>query len=336
MQSQLCKLIDHIQQKKILIIGDMVADVYLHGEIERISREAPVLVLQYAKEQIIPGGATNVVHNAATMGGKVWPIGLLDHAKEGTYLRKMLAEKGVVTDGFISEEGRPTVTKTRIIAGGQATVSQQVVRIDRGDTRPILASTEQAILDYLKDVLSKMDGVVMSDYGSGTITPRIRDYILTECRARGIVSIVDSRYDIASFKHVHYVKQNEAEASAATGIDIKDEATLLAAGEMLLRVLEADGVLISRGADGMSLFLRSGEVHHIPVTNVSEVFDVSGAGDTVVAVMILALAAGEDPLLAAQAANLAAGIAVRKMGTATVSADELRKAAGDHYDCKQK
>lgn len=335
MQTRLCKLIDNIQQKKILIIGDMVADVYLHGDIERISREAPVLVLQYNKERIIPGGATNVVHNTATMGGRVWPIGLLDHGKEGTYLREMLAAKGVVVDGFFAEEGRPTVTKTRIIAGGQATVSQQVVRIDRGLAEPILASTEQTILDYLKDVLPEMDGVVMSDYGSGTITSQIREYILAECRARGIVSIVDSRYDIRGFKHVHYVKQNEAEASAATGIHIKDEPTLLAAGDKLLRELEADGVLISRGADGMSLFLADGAVHHIPVTNVSEVFDVSGAGDTVVAVMILALAAGEDPLLAAQASNLAAGIAVRKLGTATVSADELRKAAGDHYDSRQ-
>ncbi|MBQ1249377.1 MAG: carbohydrate kinase [Selenomonadales bacterium] len=331
MQSQLNRLIDNIQQKKILIIGDMVADVYLHGEIERISREAPVLVLQYDKERIIPGGATNVVHNAATMGGKVWPIGLLDHGKEGTYLREMLAKKGVVVDGFLSEEGRPTVTKTRIIAGGQATVSQQVVRIDRGSTKPIQADTEQAILAYLADVLPEMDGVVMSDYGSGTITPNVRDYILAECRKLGIVSIVDSRYDIASYKHVHYVKQNEAEASDATGIAIKDEETLLKAGAMLLEMIEADGILISRGADGMSLFLADGAVHHIPVTNVSEVFDVSGAGDTVVAVMILALAAGEEPLLAAQAANLAAGIAVRKLGTATVSADELRKAARDYY-----
>ena len=171
----------------------------------------------------------------------------------------------------------------------------------------------------------------MSDYGSGTITPKVRDYILAECRSRGIVSIVDSRYDIGSYKHVHYVKQNEAEASDATGIAIKDEQTLLKAGAVLLEKIEADGILISRGADGMSLFLADGDVHHIPVTNVSEVFDVSGAGDTVVAVMILALAAGEDPLLAAQAANLAAGIAVRKLGTATVSADELRKAARDYY-----
>ena len=146
MQSQLNQLIDNIQQKKILIIGDMVADVYLHGEIERISREAPVLVLQYDKERIIPGGAMNVVHNAATMGGKVWPIGLLDHGKEGTYLREMLAEKGVVVDGFLSEEGRPTVTKTRIIAGGQATVSQQVVRIDRGSTAPALRSDSSSLM----------------------------------------------------------------------------------------------------------------------------------------------------------------------------------------------
>lgn len=333
MQSRLSKLIDNLQQKKVLIIGDMVADIYLYGEIERISREAPVLILQYDKEKIIPGGATNVVHNAATMGGKIWAVGLLAHEAAGDELRRTLAAKGVITDGFIAEEGRPTVTKTRIIAGGQATVSQQVVRIDRSDTRPILPETEQRILDYLAEVLPQMDGVVMSDYGSGTITPRIRDYIIATCRKRGIVSIVDSRYDIASFRRVHYVKQNEAEASEATGIHIKDDASLLAAGEKLLAMMDADGILISRGADGMSLFEASGAVHHIPVTNVSEVFDVSGAGDTVVAVMILALAAGEKPHLAATAANLAAGIAVRKLGTATVSADELKTAVRDYYDC---
>lgn len=332
MQSKLSSLIDRLQQKKVLIIGDMVADIYLYGEIERISREAPVLILQYDKEKIIPGGATNVVHNAATMGGKIWAVGLLAHEKAGDELRRILAAKGVVTDGFIAEKGRPTVTKTRIIAGGQATVSQQVVRIDRSDTRPILPETEDAILDYLAEILPQMDGVVMSDYGSGTITARIRDYIIRECRARGIVSIVDSRYDIASFRRVHYVKQNEAEASQATGIDIRDEASLLAAGEKLLTMMDADGILISRGADGMSLFEVDGSVHHIPVTNVSEVFDVSGAGDTVVAVMILALAAGEDAHLAASAANLAAGIAVRKLGTATVSAEELQRAVRDYYD----
>ncbi len=331
MRSRLNRSIDHIQQKRILIIGDMVADIYLHGEIERISREAPVLVLRYDKESIIPGGAANVVHNAATLGGKVWPVGLLDHDKEGTYLREKLAEKGVVVDGFLTEEGRPTVTKTRIIAGGQATVSQQIVRIDRESKKPIQADTEQAILSYLADVLSEMDGVIMSDYGSGTITPRIRDYILDECRVRGIISIADSRYDIGSYKRVHYVKQNEAEASEATGISIQDGTSLLAAGAMLLERIEADGILITRGADGMSLFLAGGAVHHIPATNVSEVFDVSGAGDTVAAVMILMLAAGEEPLLAAQAANLAAGIVVRKHGTATVSADELRKAVRDYY-----
>lgn len=333
MQSRLNNLIDRLQQKKILIIGDMVADIYLYGEIERISREAPVLILQYDREKIIPGGATNVVHNAATMGGKVWAVGLLAHEQAGDELRRILSAKGVVTDGFIAEEGRATVTKTRIIAGGQATVSQQVVRIDRSDTRPILSETEERILAYLQDVLPQMDGVVMSDYGSGTITPRIRDYIIGECRRRNIVSMVDSRYDIASFCRVHYVKQNEAEASEATGIDIKDEESLLAAGAKLLAMMEADGILISRGADGMSLFEADGRVHHIPVTNVSEVFDVSGAGDTVVAVMILALAAGEEAALAALAANLAAGIAVRKLGTATVSADELRKTVRDYYDC---
>lgn len=333
MQSMLNNLIDKIKDKKILIIGDMVADIYLYGKIERISREAPVLILQYDQEKIIPGGAANVVHNAATMGGKVWAVGLLAHENAGDALRGTLAAKGVVTDGFIAEEDRPTVTKTRIIAGGQATVSQQVVRIDRSDTRPILPETEEQILLYLSEVLPQMDGVVLSDYGSGTITPRIRDYIITTCRERDIVSIVDSRYDIASFRRVHYVKQNEAEASEATGIEIKDEATLLAAGEKLLSLIDADGILISRGADGMSLFEACGAVHHIPVTNVSEVFDVSGAGDTVVAVMILALAAGEKPHLAATIANLAAGIAVRKLGTATVSAEELQMAVRDYYDC---
>lgn len=336
LNTQLIEVLDQFYQKKIVVIGDMVADVYLQGKISRISREAPVLVLEHASEKIVPGGAANVVHNTATLGGQVYAVGVVGQDNAGIGLVDALQRSGVLTDGLVYDSERPTVTKTRVIAGGLATVSQQVVRIDRESKAPVSSQTEQLLLNYVKNVLEQVDGVVMSDYGSGTISATIRQYIIDRCRQRNIPCIVDSRYDILKFTGVDYVKQNESEAAAAANLDTLDEENLLSAGTFLLEKLQANGVLITRGSEGMTLFEKNGAIHHIPVSNRSEVFDVSGAGDTAVAAMILALAANGSPIIAARLANFAAGIAVKKLGTATVTIQELKKAIGESYDhCTQ-
>lgn len=324
MDKSFLDIIDKMQGSEILILGDMIADIYLEGTISRISREAPVLVLEQASEKVVAGGAANVVNNAATLGGVVHAAGLLGDDNGADGLEGILAARSVDTKGFIRDKDRPTISKTRVIAGGRTTVSQQVVRIDKESKAPMKPEYEAEIGKYLDEVLPRVKGVVLSDYGSGTITEGLKNQILGYSQKNGIPVIVDSRYDIWRFKSVDYIKQNDAELAAAVGRELDSEADLVAAGKELLSKMSAKGVLITRGEDGMTLFGADGSVNNIPVSDKSEVFDVSGAGDTCVATVMLALAAGVEPLAAATISNIASGIAVRKMGTSTVSAQELR------------
>lgn len=255
-----------MQGRDILVIGDMVADIYLDGRISRISREAPVLVLEQAGEKIVAGGAANVVNNIATLGGAVHAVGLVGRDESADGLRA-----------------------------------------------------------YIESVLSTVEGVVISDYGSGTVTEGLQTLLIDYCRAKGIPSIVDSRYAVRRFSGIGYVKQNDAELAAAVGRELATTEDIIRAAEELREELHAKGVLVTRGELGMVL-VESGAVHEIPVSDKSEVFDVSGAGDTCVATVILALAAGAEPALAARLSNIASGIAVRKLGTSTVSVRELAEA----------
>ena len=326
MKKELDPIMEERQGRNILVIGDMVADIYLDGRISRISREAPVLVLEQAGEKVVAGGAANVVNNAATLGGNVFAVGLLglDNAAKG--LKQELEKNGANTTGLFCDEKRPTISKTRVIAGGRATVSQQIVRIDKESKEPMAPAFESELMQYIKQLLPKVQGVVISDYGSGTVTPKIQHQLISWCRHHDIPSMVDSRYDIHRFKDIGYVKQNDAELAAAVGRELPTEEDIFEAGQELLQELSADGVLVTRGEDGMVLLEKDGSIHNIPVSDKSEVFDVSGAGDTCVATVILALAAGVEPARAAELSNIASGIAVRKLGTATVSAEELRQA----------
>ena len=336
MKQRLLDAVRCMRGKRILVVGDMVADVYLYGVISRISREAPVLVLEEAEERIVAGGAANVAHNAATLGGRVTALGVLGDDKIGRGLAALLDAKGVQTDGLVFDEARPTVTKTRVIAGGAATVSQQVVRIDREPKEPLAPETEARLVARLEALLPEADGVALSDYGSGALTPRVAQAIFSHCRARGVPTIVDSRYHIASFAGADYVKQNDAEIAATVGFALDTPAQLEKAGRMLLGQMQAQGVLVTRGGDGMVLFEANGAADYIPVTDRSEVFDVSGAGDTCVAAMLLGLAAGVAPADAARVSNFASGVAVRKFGTAAVTAEELAKAIGADSDADSK
>ena len=368
--------IEKLSGQPVLVLGDMIADIYLYGTIARISREAPVMVLEQSTEKIVAGGAANVINNGATLGGRIFAAGLVgdDNAAKG--LSGILQEKSVDVSGFIKDANRSTISKTRIVAGGRTTVSQQIVRVDKESKEPMGKAQEQQLEEYLKQVLPQVKGVVLSDYGSGTITDKLLGQIFAYCQEHNIPTIVDSRYDILRFKTVDYIKQNDAELSAAIGRDLATEEELVQGGCELLLKMSAKGALITRGEDGMSLFqiispqeaadyLKSQEVSgsgdfgqfregltvklvvkrqtgrlsvvqelisyqdrdilvsHIPVTDKSEVYDVSGAGDTCVAIVILGLAAGLEPLLASQLSNEASGIAVRKMGTSVVYAQEL-------------
>jgi rfaE bifunctional protein kinase chain/domain len=326
--SGMTKIIDRFAGQPLLVIGDVIADIYLEGRISRISREAPVLVLEQAGEIMVPGGAANVIHNAAVLGGKIIAGGVVGADQQGEALVRLLQAKQIHTDGLFTDGTRPTITKTRIIAGGIAAVTQQVVRIDREPKSPVASPTEACLLKFIETWLPQVKGVILSDYGYQNITPEIRKQTISRCRSNGIPCIVDSRYDILSYKGTTLVKQNELELAAAVGYPLVDEPTLRRAGRELLTALEAETVLITRGPEGITMFERDGTVTQIPVTNANEVFDVSGAGDTVVAVMMLAVAAGATRLEAARLANYAAGVVVRKLGTATLTQTELQQAVG--------
>ena len=278
---------------------------------------------------IIAGGAANVVHNCATLGGSVTAVGLVGDDRQADGICAVLENAGVDTTGLLRDAERPTISKTRIIAGGRATVSQQIVRLDRESHAPMSRAMESAMLRYLDGVLPETDGIVLSDYGAGTITEAVKGKLIGYAREHDIPSIVDSRYGIHRFSGIGYVKQNDAELAAAVGRKLPDAPAIYAAGRELLEELGADGVLVTRGELGMVLVEKDGSVSDIPVTDKSEVYDVSGAGDTCVATVILALAAGIAPESAARLSNYASGIAVRKLGTATVSAEELKKAVGE-------
>ena len=314
-----------MQSRSILVIGDMVADIYLDGRISRISREAPVLVLEQAGERVGAGGAAPVVNNIATLGGKVHAVGLVGRDKSADGLREILAANGADVRGLIADDSRPTISKTRIIAGGRATVSQQIVRIDRESKAPMAPAVEAELRAYIKSILPTVEGVVISDYGSGTVTEGLQSLLVDYCQTKGIPSIVDSRYAVRRFSGIGYVKQNDAEIAAAMGRELVTTEDIVAAAEELRQELAAKGVLVTRGELGMVL-VEHGAVHEIPVSDKSEVFDVSGAGDTCVAAVILALAAGIAPATAARLSNIASGIAVRKLGTSTVSVRELAEA----------
>lgn len=312
-----------IRGKKILIVGDMVADVYVDGRISRISREAPVLVLEEAGERIVAGGAANVVANVASMGGEVFAVGVLGDDKNAESLRKILGDNGVHLEGLVLDKTRPTISKTRIIAGGRATVNQQIVRIDRESKEPLSKKMEAALISKLDKILPNVDGIILSDYGAGTITDAVKKLVIQYSGQNKIPSIVDSRYNVGGFSGIGFAKQNDSELANFVGHAVNDMTSLISAGSELLSKLNAHGVLITRGELGMSLFERGGAVHHIPVSDKSEVFDVSGAGDTCVAAFMLSITAGLTPAVAARVANYASGIAVRKMGTATVNIVEL-------------
>jgi D-glycero-beta-D-manno-heptose-7-phosphate kinase len=328
-KSQLKQYIPQFNKQKIMVIGDLIADVYLEGKISRISREAPVLILREREQHTVPGGAANAVHNVQSLGGQVCMVGIIGRDADGEKLRHVLSECGIGVTGVFIDETRPTTTKTRIMAGGQATVKQQVVRIDRESDEKLAQQYENKIIQYIQDHWHNIDGVILSDYGYGVITPKvIQTVVELQSKAKKKVS-VDSRYSLLSYQGVTIATPNEAEAGEVYGMEIVNKETLEYVGSKLLTDMNADAILVTRGGEGMTLFEKEGKITYIPVTNKHEVFDVTGAGDTVVACLTLALSAGAPSVEAAALSNYAAGLVVRKQGTATVSQQELAKVLGE-------
>jgi rfaE bifunctional protein kinase chain/domain len=277
---------------------------------------------------VAPGGALNPAVNARTLGAEVYLAGVIGADDPGKRLRAQLGALGVHMEGLLTEPGRPTSTKTRVLAGDTQLVQQQIVRIDQIDTSELEAETKQGIIAYLRDTIPLVDAVMISDYENGVINPDV----LRAALPQGKIVVADSHGDLARFQGVTALTPNQPEAEASLGWEISDGPSLNRAGEKLLAMTSAEAVLITRGSQGMSLFTRDGEPFHLPASNRTEVADPTGAGDTVAATFTLALAATAgvpQPSRyrdAAILANLAAGLVVQRLGCATNTPAELAAA----------
>ena len=314
------EILTKFEDSCILVIGDIMVDEFIRGKVSRISPEAPVPVVEVESESLQLGGATNVVNNIHSLEGKVLVCGAVGDDEMGRRVISNLTQLGIDTDGVIVESEKRTTVKTRVIAH-----NQQVVRYDRENISDIRLGTLEKIISYLKKNLSELDAVILSDYGKGVISEQLIREVLHIARKNGKIISVDPKVDnFPLYKDVTVITPNNEEASQASGIRIKDEDTLLRVGEILLNRLACQLLLITRGEGGMTLFERDGEVTHIP-TLAKEVYDVTGAGDTVISVMTLALTCGATLKEASAIANFAAGIVVGEVGTATVTRDELKE-----------
>ncbi|GAC1400097.1 MAG: PfkB family carbohydrate kinase [Ktedonobacteraceae bacterium] len=324
--SRLHELIRGFKGKRVLVIGDMVADQYLIGRPTRISREAPVLILELDEERTIPGGATNVAVNARSLEAEVFLAGVVGSDVPGENLRHAIDTLGMHSEGMFTDPTRPTSTKTRIMAGSPQIVQQHIVRIDRVDTSDIVEPCKRHILDYIQAMLPTIDAVVLSDYENGVISPDIIEACIPVARALNKVIVVDSHGSLFRFQGVTALTPNQPEAELTLGMTITTQEQLDEAGQHLLQGSNAQSVLLTRGSEGMSLFEAGKAPTHFPIYSLpgaSEIVDTNGAGDTVAATFTLALAAGATKIEAAYLANAAAALVVRRLGAASNTPEEL-------------
>jgi rfaE bifunctional protein kinase chain/domain len=321
----LLSLLERIRDRAVLVAGDFVLDHYVYGRPSRLSREAPVLILEHDGDEWTPGGAGNAARNIRSLGGRALPLGVVGADQEGERLVAALSEAGMRTDGIVIAKGRTTVAKTRVLAGGVHSAKQQVLRIDKGDRRPLPDDARAALRERLEALLPEAEAVLLSDYGYWTLFPDLRERLLAAARERGLPSCADSRFELLAFRGVEIATPNEAEAGAALGVSLERDEDVNAAGAALVRRLESRALLLTRGSRGMRLFLSGGPHDDIPVLGPDEVADVTGAGDTVASALVLGLASGADASLAARLANAAASVVVMKRGAATASPDEVAR-----------
>jgi rfaE bifunctional protein kinase chain/domain len=336
LKERLLALVDSFSSRCVLVLGDLIADEFIYGEVARVSREAPVLILKYDTTQIVPGGAGNAANNVAALGGCARLIGLVGGDPEGKRLVRNLHAR-VDRTHVIRARGYRTPVKTRILAGGVHAARQQVVRIDRDSDWPLSSKVSAALTTKIGPALGDCDAVVLSDYGSGLVTPAlaavIRRTVARRSRRRAVPVLLDSRYRFVDYRGLTTCTPNESEVEHVLGIHIDDDLeSLERAGRIVLRRTGMKAVLITRGSRGMALFEPGRATTHIPIFGSDEVTDVTGAGDTVIATVGLALAAGASFYEAARLANYAGGLVVMKRGTGTVSARELSDAVRADHD----
>ena len=316
----LARSIERFPKTRVLVIGDIIMDEYIWGDVSRISPEAPVPVVDVKRETKMLGGAGNVVNNLSSLGGEAILCGVVGDDSTARQVVEMVRNLGAATEGILQEPDRPTTIKTRIVAQ-----HQQVVRFDRESRRELLPKTVERLLRFVNRMRKDIHAIVVSDYAKGVISPQLMKGLTDLVADSDIVLGVDpKKKNFEHYKGIDVITPNHHEASAFSGIEIVDDETLVAAGNRILRHLKCRSVLITQGKDGMTLFEKKGEPVHIP-TVARKVFDVTGAGDTVISTFCLGLAAGMDLKSAALISNFAAGIVVGEVGTSTVKAEELKR-----------
>jgi D-glycero-beta-D-manno-heptose-7-phosphate kinase len=321
---RLKKILEAFPKTTVTVLGDLVADEFVYGEISRVSREAPVLILKHRERTLVPGGGANAVCNLADLDVNVLPVGVVGDDEPGRLLIKAFRHKHIPVSGVLKDKGHTTVTKTRILAGMTHSARQQVVRVDREPETPPNSHLTRELVLAARQYARASDALLVSDYGYGSATPAILNAVRAKGRLGGMPVTLDSRFRMLEYSGVTAATPNEPEVEECLHMQIGQEwSKVVAAGEQLMGRLKLQSLVITRGRDGMVAFADRHKPVDIPIFGSDEVADVTGAGDTVIATFTAALAAGATTEEAAQLANYAGGIVVMKRGTATVTRQEL-------------
>ncbi|NOX61025.1 MAG: ribokinase [Chloroflexi bacterium] len=324
--ASLSSWIARLAGRRVLVIGDVFLDEYLIGRVQRLSREAPVPVLEQTRREYLPGGAANPAVNIQSLGGRAVMVGVVGADETAHLLRQELTARGVDIRGLLVDATRPTTRKTRIVAEGGYVFAHHLARVDHISRSALDAERAERLKRHIFELAPGCGAVLISDYRAGVVTPGALDAARAAARSAGALLIVDSQGDLSRFAGFDLVRCNRHEAARFLGRSLREDADFASALTDLAEMLDAGGVVISRGSEGLSFLARGREVQHLPSTNRSRVFDVTGAGDTQIAVITLALAAGLDLATAAYLGNAAAGVAVRHLGNVAVTPKDLLKA----------
>ena len=316
-------MLEQFKNKKILVVGDIMLDKYIWGEVSRISPEAPVQVVKVEKESYAPGGAANVANNVAALNGTTYMIGIVGNDNANEILISELKNRGINTDGILEDKNKPTIQKVRVIGKGQ-----QLLRFDYEKKGYLDEGMERKILDFVVKRIQNIDAIIISDYAKGVITKNLAEKLIKLANEKKKIIIVDPKPKHKDFyKNATLITPNNHEACEMLNVEEENEESVIKVGKKILEELNAP-LIITRGEKGMAVFEKNGEITNIP-TKAKEVYDIIGAGDTVVATLALALASNATLKEAATLANYAAGITVGKVGTSTVAVEEIKKAMED-------
>lgn len=325
-REKLTACIENLRKPKVLVIGDLALDEMIYGDTERISREAPVLILQHTHTNLILGGASNAAHNASVLnGGQVAVIGVVGEDYHAPQLISTFQKANVETKYIIKDKSRKTITKTRISGSCSQSITQQIVRIDRQTNAFISEDVENKMIANIEKAIPEYDAIILSNYHIGSLTQKVINKTIDIANKHGKTIVVDAQKDLDCYKNITSMTPNLPDTQKFVGFFIKDEQTMDCAGKKLLEVSNAKSVLVTCGSDGMVVFCADGKISRIPVFNKSEVFDVTGAGDTVTAVYTMALASGAEPEYAAIIGNIAASLVIKQFGCSTTTIEEMLK-----------